>query len=479
MSERELNDPISRRDLIKKGLVGAAGLTALPALIAACNAAGATTNPTAAATPRPPTTPTATASPKLSGQLRLANGLPDTSLLATVAEAAEVARAEKAGMDAIGAAFEKLTGLRPTLNTLDNFQIIDQTKAYLEGTPEDLFTGYSGYRMHFYAAKGLILPIDEVWNLVKDNFTPAVASAVTADDGHIYGVPVHYSPRAMFYRRSVWAKHGYQVPTTWDQLLTLCARMKKDGLTPIAFGDGDGWPSMETFDILDLRLNGYQFHIDLLKGAAKWTDNRVAGVLKEWRKLVPFYTDGFQLLTWQKACDTLTGGQAGMYHTGLFMTGEVTTVDESVLDDIDFFEFPYFGNEFDAERAVEAQVEVWAMAANSPTLKADRESARAYLEFLAQGSTQLLMYQAQPRFLPTASDIDASKLDRLSAKFVQMASRAQHITNFFASDTSPYWGGHDEMQSFLVYFLRDPGQDLTKLQQDMQRYWDLLPPYLG
>jgi len=56
------------------------------------------------------------------------------------------------------------------------------------------------------------------------------------------------------------------------------------------------------------------------------------------------------------------------------------------------------------------------MAAKSPTLDADMDNARAYLEFWAQGSTQLLMYNSQQSFIPTASDVDASKLDRLSAK---------------------------------------------------------------
>ena len=35
--------------------------------------------------------------------------------------------------------------------------------------------------------------------------------------------------------------------------------MKTDGLVPLAFGDKDGWPAMGTFDILNMRLNGYEF----------------------------------------------------------------------------------------------------------------------------------------------------------------------------------------------------------------------------
>jgi multiple sugar transport system substrate-binding protein len=481
MGERGLSDPISRRDLIKTGLAGAAGLTALSALIAACNAAGAATAPTAAATPPPtaPLTPTGSPIPSgflrrnLSGHLTLADGHWNT--LGNNPDPAE-----RVGMDAIDAAFEKLTGLRPALNSIDPLTYQDRARDYLHGTPEDLFTWFSGYRMRFFARQGLILPIDEVWAAVKDKFAPGLAGAVTGDDGRIYGIPVDYYPWAMFYRKSVWARHGYEVPTTWDQLLALSARMKQDGLAPIAFGNLEGWSALGTFDMLNLRLNGYQFHMDLLAGKEYWVDPRVTAVFKEWAKLVPYYSKDFQKLTWQQACDTLIGGASGMYYLGLFMTGEETTIDKSVLDDLDFFEFPYFGNEFDAERAVEAPVDVWAMAAKSPTLDADMDNARAYLEFWAQGSTQLLMYNSQQSFIPTASDVDASKLDRLSAKSVQLVSRAQRITNFFDRDTRNDWtslsGG---VAGFFAAFLYDPGRDLASLQKSMQQFWDALPPYAG
>ena len=476
MGARGLRDPISRRDLIKTGLLGAAGLTALPALIAACKAAGATLTPTAPPTPSVAPTPTVTPIPKdflrrkLAGQLNLADA--HVAALAGFPDAPA-----RAGMDAIETAFETLTGLRPNLKTSDPSIFRYSTATYLEGAPDDLFTFSPGYRMRSYVEKGLVLPIDEVWDLVKGNFSPGIAAAVTGDDGRVYGIPMDHYPWAMFYRKSVWAKHGYEVPATWDQLLALCKRMKSDGLTPIAFGDLEGWGAYGTFDMLNLRLNGYQFHMDLLRGNARWTDKRVGGVFNAWTKLVPYYTSGFQGLTWQQACHTLIGGQAGMYHIGLFMTDEVAAVDKSVLDDIDFFEFPYFGTEYDAERAVEAPMNIWAMSARSPTLDSDKDNARAYLEFWAQGSTQLLMYNSEPRLIPAASDLDVSKLDRLSAKSLQLVGRAQHTTNYFDRDTRPDFAGGKLAGDYLISLLMDPGQDVGGLQAKIQRFWDALPPY--
>ena len=60
--------------------------------------------------------------------------------------------------------------------------------------------------------------------------------------------------------------------------------MKADGLTPIAFTDKDGWPPMGTFDILNMRINGYEFHVDLMAGKQAWDSPQVKAVFKKWTR---------------------------------------------------------------------------------------------------------------------------------------------------------------------------------------------------
>ena len=100
----------------------------------------------------------------------------------------------KKGMVAINAAFKAATGLDPTMNTVDHNTFQDQINNYLNGTPDDAFTWFSGFRMRFFASKGLATPIDDVWANVKSNFTAGFANSVVGDDGKVYGIPVDYYP---------------------------------------------------------------------------------------------------------------------------------------------------------------------------------------------------------------------------------------------------------------------------------------------
>jgi multiple sugar transport system substrate-binding protein len=216
-----------------------------------------------------------------------------------------------------------------------------------------------------------------------------------------------------------------------------------------------------------------------MTGGQKWTDPKVTAVFQQWAKLIPFYTSGFSGLTWQQACDTLVQKKAGLFFLGLFMTGEVSTVDKTAVADIDFFPFPFLGNSFDAEKALDAPIDIWMMSAKAQTLTADMANAKAYLSFWAKGATQVLMYKANNGFIPAASDADTTQYDVLTQKAVSIVSAAQKITQFLDRDTRPDFAGANGMQSFLLKFLQNPTQDLAALQKSIQDFWDALPAYAG
>ena len=99
-------------------------------------------------------------------------------------------------------------------------------------------------------------------------------------------------PWAVYYRKSLWKEKGYTAPKTWAQFIALAKKMQTDGLTPIAFTDKDGWPPMGTFDILNMRINGYEFHVDLMAGKQAWDGPQVKAVFKKWSRALPVLLRG-------------------------------------------------------------------------------------------------------------------------------------------------------------------------------------------
>jgi multiple sugar transport system substrate-binding protein len=386
----------------------------------------------------------------------------------------------KAGVQAIADSFTTANGgTKVTVNTVDHGTFQNQITSYLQGTPEDVFTWFSGHRMRFFADKGLATPIDDVWDAVKSNFTAGFEASIKGNDGHAYAVPTDYYPWAVFYRKDVWAAKGYTVPTNWDDFKALCDKMKKDGLTPIAFADKDGWPAQGTFDILNLRMNGYDFHVNLLTGqnGQKWTDPKVTAVFKKWGEITKYYSPAFAGLTWEQGADQLLRKQAGMYLLGLFVSDEFkASGSQADVDQLDFFAFPDVGSSYDAEKALDAPIDVYMVSKKSPTLSNDLGQAKAFMEFMAKGSTQVLFWKNAPGSIPTANDADTSQYPALTKKAVEIVSKAQKITQYFDRDSRPDFSGPNGMQGFLLRFLSNSSGDTAGLQSDMQKFWDSLPP---
>lgn len=195
-------------------------------------------------------------------------------------------------------AYEKKSGKKVDVNTTDHNEFQTNITRYLQGTPDDVFMWFAGYRMQYFAEKGLLTDIDDVWKGFK-GFSQALKDQST-HDGKQYFVPYYYYPWAVFHRKSLFEKQGYEQPKNWDDFIALAKQMHKDG-TPVAFCDKDGWPAMGTFDYINMRLNGYDFHKGLMAGTEAWTDAKVKKVFDLWRELMPYYQKGALGRTWEEA----------------------------------------------------------------------------------------------------------------------------------------------------------------------------------
>jgi len=148
-----------------------------------------------------------------------------------------------------------------TINTTDHNTFQENISTYLQN-PDDVLAWFSGYRMRYFAAQDLLGPIDDVWAAgLNDTMTDGFKTASTGDDGKLYLVPWTYYAWGIHYRKSVFEANSWTVPTTADELTGLADNMKTKGITPFAFANDGRWPAMGTFDQLNFRLNGFQFHV--------------------------------------------------------------------------------------------------------------------------------------------------------------------------------------------------------------------------
>ncbi|MFL5883139.1 MAG: ABC transporter substrate-binding protein [Actinomycetota bacterium] len=353
------------------------------------------------------------------------------------------------------------SGLKVRVNTVEHEVFQQNINNYLQGNPDDVFTWFAGYRMQFFASQGLAGDVSDVWGSLS-GMSEALKAASTGEDGKQYFVPLTTYPWAIFYRKSLWEERGYEPPKTLDELVTLAKQMQKDGLVPIAFADKDGWPAMGTFDQLNLRINGYQFHIDLMAGKQAWDSPQVKKVFDTWRGLLPYHQTDSLGREWQEAARALQKKQAGMYLLGMFVGEQFP---ENQRDDLDFFTFPEIDPAI-GTGAIEAPIDGVMMRAKPK----NEDGAKQFLKFTGTAEAENVLLKANNTVIGASTEADTSNYTGLQKKAVEFIGSAESIAQFLDRDTRPDFAS-TVMIPGLQSFIKNPSDvdGLTKSLENQKK----------
>ncbi|MBQ1124423.1 ABC transporter substrate-binding protein, partial [Streptomyces sp. B15] len=156
--------------------------------------------------------------------------------------------------------FNKTSDVKAVLDTIPgaDYQAKLQTIINSKQAP-DIFFNWGGGSIKPFVEAGLLLPLDDF--IAKDpglkkKFLPSVFNSAVVD-GKAYGIPMRGTqPVLLFSNKKVLKDAGVRQPETWEDLLAAVRKLKAEGVTPIALGGGDKWPTLMWFEYLYDRVAG-------------------------------------------------------------------------------------------------------------------------------------------------------------------------------------------------------------------------------
>ncbi|MEL6596296.1 MAG: extracellular solute-binding protein, partial [Pseudomonadota bacterium] len=160
--------------------------------------------------------------------------------------------------------------MHPDLNIettiIDREAYKTQIRNFLTANSPDVATWYAANRMTPYVSAGLFEDVSDLW--MEEDIATNLASTKGAMtiDGKQWGVPYTYYQWGVYYREDIFNELGLEEPTTWEQEKANCQAILDSGRKCYTIGSKFLWTAGGWFDYLNMRTNGFDFHMELARG---------------------------------------------------------------------------------------------------------------------------------------------------------------------------------------------------------------------
>lgn len=343
--------------------------------------------------------------------------------------------------------------LNPDLNieltVIDREAYKTQIRNFLTANPPDVANWYAANRMRPYIDAGLFEDVSDLWEGKIGTELASTKGALTVD-GKQYGVPYTYYQWGVYYRQDIFEKYGLSAPSTWAQELANCQVLLDNGIKCYTIGTKFLWTAGGWFDYMNMRTNGFEFHMKLASGEVSWTSDEVRAAFANWRQLIDMgaFIENHQTYSWQEALPFMIKGDAAAYLMGNFA---VAAMREGGLSDdqLAFYQFPTI-------------VEGIALAEDAPTDTfhiptgaVNKENARAFLEFVTSAENQTLINNGENLGQLPVNALSAVDDDEfLNQGFAMLSTNSPGgVAQFFDRDFPAEMAaiGMEGLQEFMVF----------------------------
>jgi multiple sugar transport system substrate-binding protein len=337
--------------------------------------------------------------------------------------------APRAAWEAAIAGFQRENpDIEVKLNVYDHESYKRSIRNWLTGAAPDVVFWFAGNRMRGFVERGLLADVSSLFTEEIRASLHRSATDLVTTDGKQYGVPYSYYHVGFYFRRDLLDQVGVtQAPRAWSDLVAACQQLKSAGIDTFAIGSKDLWPTAAWFDYLNLRINGYAFHMDLMRGAVRYSDERVRAVFAKWRELLDAgcFTKNHASMSWQESQALLYQGRAAMMLIGNYI---VPHFPPEVRDRMDFTPFPT------VEPGVGRYEEAPMNSLHIPAGARNKEDAKRFLGYALRADVQEAINR-RLLFLPVNRDAAAAD-DRFLKKGQALLAQADALSQFFDRDTN-------------------------------------------
>ncbi len=246
-----------------------------------------------------------------------------------------------------GKEYEKLhPGVKVELIQESDDSVKGKTKALVASNslPDIYFTWTGSWGENFVRGNravdlSKIIGPDTAWG---KQLAPAAVSAFEYN-GKLYGIPLYLDAKFMGYNKALFAKAGVAEPKSFDELISACAALRKSGVTPISFGNKEGWPAVHfAGQLLAYNVPKATLEKDFNPKTAEYSDAGYVESLTQLKKIIDECSDGAGTngSSYASALQQFSNAKSAMYYQEIIEFDQSTADGALQKEDFGFFKLP-------------------------------------------------------------------------------------------------------------------------------------------
>lgn len=176
---------------------------------------------------------------------------------------------------------------------------------------------------------------------IKQNYLDINENLEFVPTEGVYGVPYMANAAGILYNRDMFKEHGWQIPKTWEELISLCEQIKAAGVLPFYIGYKDTWTCLSPWNTAASSLAPATVCKDVNKGVTTFSE-QYRTVAEQMKTLLQYGPKEFVAYSYNDACTAFARGESAMFMIGSYAAPQIKSVNPDI--NIDSFVYPASGN---------------------------------------------------------------------------------------------------------------------------------------
>lgn len=317
----------------------------------------------------------------------------------------------------------------------------------------DLFICNPGPNLTKYVDSGVAADLTDILqNKEKDwynTFNGGIFEKITYD-GKIMAVPTNFAAACVFYNTEMFASAGATVPTTYDEWLVACQKLKDAGYTPITISAGTAWCLSMLAGYLCDREGGPDNLQKVNDGTGSWMDQSFLNAGAKLVELSKYFQPTAAGDTNDQATAAFYNGDAAMLIQGSWAIAQINGGNPEFEDKCGVFQFPGITGGADPNRMI---VKTDNLVMSSKTK--NQEAVIALMKYFTDETAQKYTAEVGGKIPVIKCDVDYDKAPKQLKYVMDINSKCTGTLGFYNESLASVEAGDTFDNAMVSLYLGD------------------------